>query len=137
MPMSTLAPWWGYSKEHGWVVLDRDLPCNATGIREDLLFYRCRDAQVFFLKWELWKLPEFRYAPNHLRVLDGAVADGARAEYDALLVRWPEIQCELQRQYREIADREGEGTRSKKRSKKAFVEAEEHPASIADQADGD
>ena len=38
--------WWGYSREHGWVVLDRRIPCNMPGASMGLLFMRCRDGVI-------------------------------------------------------------------------------------------
>jgi hypothetical protein len=61
--------WWGYNKEHGWVVLDRRIPANIPGIKTDLLFVRCRDAAIFDVKRETWKPPLYRFAPNYLRDL--------------------------------------------------------------------
>jgi hypothetical protein len=99
--------WWGYSKEHGWVMLDREIPCNTPGIRADLMFYRCRDGKIFFLKWELWKLPAYQFAPNYVNGLTGAAAEEARSEYEALLSNADEHRLELKRQYQAILDEEG------------------------------
>jgi len=103
--IETRPPWWGYSKEHGWVVLDRDIPGNTSALRGDLMFLRCRDQKHFFVKWALWKLPAYQYAQNYVRSLAGAAAEEARAELDALLGRWPELRAEVQRQHQEIEDR--------------------------------
>ena len=42
--------WWGHSKEHGWVVLDRNLPANTPGVTENLVFFRCRDSLTYIEK---------------------------------------------------------------------------------------
>ena len=72
--------WWGYSKEHGWVVLDRTVPCNAPALGVDLLFLRCRDATIFSEKRERWIPPHYRFAPNHILDLPPADADAATVE---------------------------------------------------------
>jgi hypothetical protein len=97
--------WWGYHKEHGWVVLDRSVPCNAPGIKLDLLFLRCRDATTFAVKRETWNPPLYRFAPNYIRELAPAAAVEAVAEFDDLQVRWPEFQREIQRYCQEIEER--------------------------------
>ena len=89
-------PWWGYSKEHGWVVLDRTIPCNAPGIRVDLLFLRCRDVKTFSEKREHWIPPRYRFAPNYIRELGSSGADAAAVELAELKVRWPEFEREIQ-----------------------------------------
>jgi hypothetical protein len=95
--------WWGYSKEHGWVVLDRSVPSNVPGRKSDLLFLRCRDATVFVEKRERWTPPAYHYAPNHIRkALD---ADAAAAEFQSFKARWPEFEHEIQRVCREADER--------------------------------
>ncbi len=103
--MDTSEQWWGYNKEHGWVVLDREIPCNRPGARGELMFFRCRDEEIYFLRWEHWKLPAYRFALKYLKDLTGEAADEARAELDALLERLPEFKLELRRQYQAILDK--------------------------------
>ena len=79
--------WWGYSKEHGWVVLDRRIPSNAPGLKTDLLFLRCRDAMIFGAKRESWNPPLYRFAPNYIRELAPPVSDEAAAELEGLKLR--------------------------------------------------
>ena len=99
--------WWGFSKEHGWVILDREIPCNTPGIRNDLMFYRCRDGKLFFLKWELWKLPAYQLAPNYVNSLTGAAATEARSELDELMANADQHRLELKRLYQALVDEEG------------------------------
>ncbi len=118
--MDTRPPWWGHSKEHGWVVLDRDIPCNTPGFRTELMFFRCRDQKIYFLKRELWQLPSYQYAPNYARTLPGDAADAALIEIENIMGRWPEMKLELHRQYQEILDREeAERLAEEKRQKEA------------------
>jgi len=97
--------WWGYSREHGWVVLDRRIPCNVPGIKKDLLFLRCRDSIIFDLKRESWIPPSYRFAPNHLRDLVPPASDEAAAELESYQLRWPEFELELQREQRKTEER--------------------------------
>ena len=100
-----MMPWWGYSKEHGWVVLDRRIPVNLPGRKSDLLFVRCRDATIIMEKRESWTPPAYRFAPNHIRELPSPEAEEAAAELEALKVRWPEFDREIQRAWREKEER--------------------------------
>lgn len=88
--------WWGYSKEHGWVVLDRTVPCNVPGLKVDLLFLRCRDATTFSEKREHWIPPRYRFAPNYIHELASPDAEAATVELANLKVRWPEFEREIQ-----------------------------------------
>jgi hypothetical protein len=97
--------WWGYSKEHGWVILDRGIPANAPGLKADLLFLRCRDAMIFGAKRESWNPPLYRFAPNYIRDLPPPASDEAAAELEALKARWPEFELEIQRVCREAEER--------------------------------
>jgi hypothetical protein len=97
--LSTQPQWWGYSKEHGWVVLDRELDCNTPGMTGNLLFLRCRDSKVFHLKRDLWRLPAYQFAPNYVRSLSEQAAEAAAAEVEALMSRWPELRDALRTQY--------------------------------------
>ena len=126
------AQWWGFSKEHGWVVLDRELPCNTPGMPGDLMFFRCRDEKVFLLKRELWRLPAFQFAPNHLRTLSEADAAAAGAEYEDLQRRWPELQRSLVRQHQELEDAKDPAAReaTKRQRETAAIAKKRRSASV-------
>jgi hypothetical protein len=123
--------WWGYHKEHGWVVLDRDVPCNAPGIKLDLLFLRCSDATIFDAKRETWTPPLFRFAPNYLSQLSAAAAVEAGAEFDDLQARWPEFQLEIQRHCREVEAR-AEANRIREESERKQAAAAKRKQAAAD-----
>jgi hypothetical protein len=126
------AQWWGFSKEHGWVVLDRELPCNTPGMRGDLMFFRCRDEKILLVKRELWKLPAFQFAPNHLRTLSEAKATEARAEYEDLQRRWPELHRSLVRQHQELEDAKDPASReATKRQRETAATAKKQRATTA------
>jgi hypothetical protein len=97
--------WWGYSKEHGWVVLDRSISSNRPGIKGDLLFFRCRDSSTFFAKRASWEAPAYTFARNYLRGLAPEESALAAAELEALESRWPEFELEIGRQQHEAAAR--------------------------------
>lgn len=88
--------WWGYSKEHGWVVLDRTVPGNAPALGVDLLFLRCRDVKMFSEKRERWIPPHYRFAPNHILDLPPDDANAATVELASLKARWPEFERAIQ-----------------------------------------
>jgi hypothetical protein len=87
------------------VVLDRRIPSNATGIKTDLLFLRCRDAVIFGAKRESWNPPSYRFAPNYLRDLAPPASDEAATEPEGFKLRWPEFEREIQRDCRETEER--------------------------------
>lgn len=97
--------WWGYSKEHGWVVLDRRVPSNVPALKSDLLFLRCQDVTTYYAKREKWNPPAYKYAPNYLRDLAPEALEEAAAEFEALKARWPEFEQEIQRVCREEDER--------------------------------
>jgi len=132
--METRPPWWGHSKEHGWVVLDRDLPCNTPGRRGELMFLRCGDQKIFFLKRELWQLPSYQFAPNYARSLPGAAADEALSEIEVHMARWPELRAALQRQYQDMQDRAEEARRAEEKRQKALASERKKQQRAAAQA---
>jgi len=115
--------WWGHSKEHGWVILDRRIPCNAPSLKVDLLFLRCRDSTMFGVTRESWNPPRYRFAPNYIRELAPPESDQAAAELDALKARWPEFELEIQRVFREEEER-AESTRVEQDKVRKEVAAE-------------
>ena len=125
--MSIEPQWWGYSKEHGWVVLDRELPCNFPGHSPNLLFLRCRDGKAFVLKRELWRDPAYRFAPNYVRERTGPAAEEAQRELDEMMRRWPEFQAELKREYKATVEQDVEA-QERERKKKTKAAAEEKKA---------
>lgn len=97
--------WWGHSKKHGWVVLDRSVPSNVPGLKTDLLFLSCRDATTYAEKRENWIPPAYRFAPNYIRDLTPLESDAATVELQAYQARWPEFEREIQRVCREADER--------------------------------
>src|SRR4029079_12054299 len=122
--------WWGYSKEHGWVVLDRNIPCNAPGIKKDLLFLRCRDLTIFDVKRESWNPPLYRFAANYLRDLKPPASEEAAAALEGFKLQWPEFERELQRECRETEERaDAMRLREEKAEKQAASEIKKQAAS--------
>jgi len=126
---AAMMQWWGFGKEHGWVVLDRTVPSNAPGRKNDLLFLRCRDAMIFMEKRERWTPPTYRFAPNHIRDLAPPEADAAAAELEGLRIRWPEFEREIQRVCRETDERaEAVRAEEEKARKMAAAARKKQPA---------
>lgn len=122
--------WWGFSKEHGWVVLDRSIPTNRPGVREDLLFFRCKDSTMVVEKREKWNPPLYTFAPNYIRALAPAESVEATAEFETLQARWPEFQSEIQRTQREAEERE-EALRAEEEAKRKQAAREKKKQSAA------
>jgi len=116
--------WWGFSREHGWVVLDRELASNRPGITNDLLFYRCRDSATYIEKRAKWNPPEYRFAPNYLRELMGQDALDANAMLEEFKALWPAARKEIERELREELERaEAARLEEEKRRKREEREA--------------
>ena len=94
-------PWWGYSKEHGWVVLDRTLPSNKSGLVADFFFCQCSDASTFVDKRSKWVAPFYVYASIYISSLQPPESEAAAADFQALKDRWPEFQAAIIQQYQE------------------------------------
>ena len=102
-------PWWGYSKEHGWVVLDRTIPANKSGLIADFFFCRCSDSVTFLDKRSKWVAPHYIYASIYISSLASPESEAAAEEYKLLKSRWTEFQTVIINQYR---DREAERLQS-------------------------
>lgn len=79
--------WWGYSSEHGWVVLDRTNPNNQFGSMY-VVFTRCRDWIDFNEERINWNLPKYIYAPNFIKKLSRDAAIKANQQYLKLRDEW-------------------------------------------------
>ena len=72
--------WWGFNALHGWVVLDRNIPCNQAGQSGDLVFYICPELTKFSCSRKEWDEPNFIYAPKYLKSLP----ENATIEFETL-----------------------------------------------------
>jgi len=97
--------WWGHSKEHGWVVLDRNNPLNAPGLKENLVFMRCKDSTTFVEKRKNWNPPSYRFAPNYLRDLGAEQSAEANAALLDFQSHWPDYQKQMEHEQKAIDDR--------------------------------
>ena len=97
-------PWWGYSKVHGWVVLDRTLPSNKSGLVADFFFCRCNDGSTYVDRRSKWVAPHYVYASIYISSLEPSESEAAALDYQLLKARWPEFQAEIIKQYRELED---------------------------------
>lgn len=95
----TIPPWWGYHKTHGWLVIDRTIPPNMSGLNQDFLFFRCRDSMTFVDRRSRWAAPLYIYASTYIASLEAAESIAAAQELKNLKSRWPEFQAEILLQY--------------------------------------
>ncbi len=122
-------PWWGHSKEHGWVVLDRSLPTNAPGLRENLLFFRCRDSTTYMEKRKNWNPPLYSFAPNYIRDLGPDASADAAAALKVVQSQWPEYRRQIQQEHRDTEERaEAVRMESEKQEKAAAREKKKQAA---------
>lgn len=90
--------WWGYSREHGWVVLDRTVPGNEPGVSAQLRFFRCKDGLVIPVARKDWKQPAFEFAPNYVKRLSKDEGESAAEMLSGLQARWEEFSVQLHAQ---------------------------------------
>lgn len=99
-----IPPWWGYSSEHGWVVIDRMIPPNKSDRSQDFLFFRCRDSVAFFDRRSKWVAPRYIYASTYISSLSPPESEQAALEYGQLKSRWAEFEAEIHRQFEAIKE---------------------------------
>jgi len=80
--------WWGYSKKHGWVVLDRSLSSNHPGAKGELIFFSWREMTNVNVERKTWQAPVFTYAPNYIAQFSSSEK---AIELESLKAQWPEI----------------------------------------------
>ena len=85
----------GYHTEHGWVVLDRSMAENVSGMIETVLFFRFRDLTTYVDTRKNWHPPLYMFAPNYLKSLPPAESATAAAELETVKSLWPEHQRQL------------------------------------------
>lgn len=61
--------WWGFSQKHGWVYLDRDLPCNGPNSYAKLIFVCCRTGEVILEERKNWKRPLYIFEKPYIEGL--------------------------------------------------------------------
>jgi hypothetical protein len=61
--------WWGFNSEHGWVVLDRNIPNNRSGAAESLTFLRGSDWTHYLEKRSNWTPTYYFYEHRYLESL--------------------------------------------------------------------
>lgn len=87
--------WWGYSKQHGWVVLNRSLPFNQSGAGE-LIFFSWRDETNVKIERNTWNEQFIIHAPKYI-----ALFPSSAEELESLKARWPEIKEKTTREAKE------------------------------------
>ena len=61
-PSDPLDEWWGFSIQHGWVILDRNIPNNKTN---NLVFLRCLDWQHYADTKQNWNNTKLYNGANY------------------------------------------------------------------------
>lgn len=97
-----IPPWWGYSRDHGWVIIDRTIPRNKSDRSQDFLFFRCRDSATYIDKRSRWVAPHYIYASVYISSLEPSESEEAALEYRELKSRWAEFEAEIHSQYETI-----------------------------------
>ncbi|HYE35292.1 hypothetical protein [Methylocaldum sp.] len=97
-----IPPWWGYSRDHGWVIIDRTIPPNKSDRSQEFLFFRCRDSVTFLDKRSRWAAPRYIYASTYINSLTHPESEEAALEYGKLKSRWTEFEAEIRSQYESI-----------------------------------
>ena len=83
--------WWGFSQEHGWVMLDRSVECNKPGLRKPLLFVSCAPGSVYSVPYESWCPPSYIFAENYLKSITEAMQISGRRELEQFKARSKEF----------------------------------------------
>lgn len=119
--------WWGYNTVHGWVVLDRSMVENASGMIETVLFFRFRDSTTYFDTRKNWHPPLYTFAPNYLKSLPPEESAKAAAELETVKSLWPEQQRQLRQQKLDVeAQAEAVRVAAELQKKKAAREKKKH-----------
>jgi hypothetical protein len=62
--------WWGFSSEHGWVVLDREIATNRPGKTGKLIFLCCSNWVRYEDERERWDRPYYIFSERYLESLN-------------------------------------------------------------------
>lgn len=100
------AQWWGHSRKHGWVVLDRSIESNEPGHMDNLMFFRCKDSTTYIEKRKNWNPPAYSFAPNYIKGLAPEMAAEASAAFAEVQSHWPEYQAQMQKEIQDAEARE-------------------------------
>jgi len=126
MADTTRDTWWGYTEEHGWIILDRTIERNVAGASKGLLFLRCSDLKLFEVDWDEWCPPPYFYAPNYIESLKSNPSKQAvaSAEFNAIKTQEPKFCDEIHRQYKDIMEAESKKKRQELEKKhRTFLES--------------
>ena len=62
--------WWGYSKDYGWVFLDRTIKSNKPGEHGELMFIVCNTSEVIFVNRKQWEAPMFVFEKRYMEGME-------------------------------------------------------------------
>lgn len=104
--------WWGFSPEHGWVVLDRSIECNKPGSGK-LLFFRCSDEVVYPEDRKRWNSPHYVFAPRYIESLPMAEQNASEAKLEMLKLKWSEYHDKIAREGKALEERNLQAARGR------------------------
>ena len=79
VPVSDGKLWWGYSCQHGWVVLDRNIAVNRPGVSGNLVFLKCTDWTRFEELRTQWDV-SYVFENQYLARLPASALPAAQSE---------------------------------------------------------
>lgn len=91
--------WWGYSKIHGFIVLDRSVTINKPGFPGDRIFIRCKDTEFIKIDLSDLKPPNFIHAPNFFKTLHASEKKDFEIEFTSYINRWDEYKAKIDSKY--------------------------------------
>ena len=121
--------WWGFSSEHGWVVLDRKIATNRPGKFGKLVFLRCSDWMPYEVERGKWDRPYYTFAERVVEALNEKDAIVAREVLTSLMEEYQKkkeafyslVVQERHRQFLENAGRSAQQTvRARKKNRASF-----------------
>jgi hypothetical protein len=74
--------WWGYSKNYGWVVLDRKIPMNKPGKMGKLIFIRCHDWNSYEEDRNKWEPPLYIFFERYIESLPTKLKNNAFEKFN-------------------------------------------------------
>jgi len=75
--------WWGFSKEHCWVFLDRTLDINTPGYKKTHMFVICATRKCISISYDDWDMFA-TFAPTYLSELSEDLRENKSIELSAL-----------------------------------------------------
>jgi hypothetical protein len=120
--------WWGFSSEHGWVVLDHDDPRNDP---EETTVYlrRCSDWEILEVNRTDWDAPEYYSSMSHLESFPTTIArEIAERELRALMEQVARKRVRWRHEYERVREAEKDRQREIKLARRRELSVERNNA---------